>query len=117
MSKVESVYMTAEKALLGVRVTTIFPSVSRECYRRSLAVPSTTISYSVYVVILGGCLRFKTHWMFQIYKYVMKGHEELTSCSSVMHSYLFPLLDVLYRQVGNLSFWTLRCTEFRHGGQ
>ena len=46
-----------------------------------------------------------------------KSHEELASCSSLMHSYLFPLLDVLYRQVGNLSFWTVRCTEFRHGGQ
>ena len=33
-----------------------------------------------------------------------------------MHSYLFPLLDLLYRQVGNLSFWTVRCIEFRHGG-
>ena len=76
-------------------------------YRRSLAVSSsttTTISYSVYVVILGVCLRFKPHWMFQIYKYVIKGREELTSCSSHMHIYLFPLLDVLYRQVGNLSF-------------
>ena len=40
--------------------------VSRECYRRTW--PSTTISYSVYVVILGVCLRFKPHWMFQIYK-------------------------------------------------
>ena len=48
---------------------------------------------------------------------VIKGHEELTSCSSLMHSYLFPFLDVLYRQVGNLSFWTERGTEFRHGGQ
>ena len=55
----------------------IFPwPVSRECYRRSLAVSSTTISYAVYVVILGVCLRFKPHWMFQIYKYVIKGHEE-----------------------------------------
>ena len=96
----------------------IFPwPVSRECYRRSLAVSRTTISYSVYVVILGVCLRFKPHWMLQIYKYVIKGREELTSCSSLMHSYLFPLLDVLYRQVGNLSFWTVSCTEFRHGGQ
>ena len=84
-------------------------SMVKPCYRRSLAVSSrllqsVTIS-SVYVVILGVCLRFKPHWMFQIYKYIIKGHEELTSCSSVMHSYLFPLLDVLYRQVGNLSFW------------
>ena len=32
-----------------------------------------------------------------------------------MHSYLFPLLDVLYhRQVGNLTFWTVRCTELPH---
>ena len=91
----------------------IFPwPVSRECYRRSLAVSSTTIRYSVYVVILGMCLRFKPHWMFQIYKQVIKGHEELTSSSSVMHSYLFLLLDVLYRQAGNLSFWTVRCTEW-----
>ena len=60
-----------------------------------------------------GCvLRFKPHWMFQIYKYVIKGLKELTSCSSLLHSYLFPLLDVLYRQVGNLSFWTERCAEF-----
>ena len=35
---------------------------------RSLAVSSTTISYFVYVVILGMCLRFKPHWMFQIYE-------------------------------------------------
>ena len=78
----------------------------------SLAVSSTTISYSAYVDILGVCLRFKPHWMFQIYKYVIKGREELTSCSSLMHSYLFPLLDVLYKQVGNLSFWSVRCAEF-----
>ena len=64
-------------------------------YRRSLAVSSTTISYSVYVVILGVCLRFKPHWMFQIYKYVIEGREELTSCSSLM---------MYYRQVGNLAF-------------
>ena len=50
--------------------------------------------------------------MFQIYKCVIKGREELTSCLSLMHSYLFPLLDVLYRQVGNLAFWTVRCAEF-----
>ena len=78
----------------------------------SLAVSSTTISYSAYVDILGVCLRFKPHWMFQIYKYVIKGREELTSCSSLVHSYLFPFLDVLYKQVGNLSFWTVRCAEF-----
>ena len=81
-------------------------------YRRSVAVSSTTICYSAYVVILGVCLRFKPHWIFQIYKYVIKGREELTSCSSLVHSYLFPLLDVLYRQVGNLSFWTGRCAKF-----
>ena len=73
-------------------------------YRRSLAVLSSTISYSVYVVILGVCLRFKTHWMFQIYKYVIEGREELTSCSSLIHSHMFPLLDVVYKQVGNFSF-------------
>ena len=73
-------------------------------YRRSLAVSSTTISYSVYGAILGVCLRFKPHWMFQIYKCVIKGHEELTSRSSLIHNHMFPLLDVLYRQVGNLSF-------------
>ena len=65
---------------------------------------STTISYSVYVVILGVCLRFKPHWMFLIFKYVIKGREELTSCSSLIHSHMFPLLQVLYRQVENLSF-------------
>ena len=43
-------------------------AVSHECYRRSLAVSSTT---SVYVGILGVCLRFKPHWMFQIYLRVM----------------------------------------------
>ena len=73
-------------------------------YRRSLAVSSTTFSYSVYLVILGVCLRFKPHCMFQIYKYVIEGREELTSCSSLIHSHMFPLLDVLYGQVGNLSF-------------
>ena len=52
----------------------------------------------------GGCRRFKPHWMFQIYKYVIESREELTSCSSLIHSHMFPLLDVLYRQVGNLSF-------------
>ena len=86
-------------------------------FRRSLAVSSTIISNICLCGHLGVCLRFKPHWMFQIYKYVLKCHEELASCSSLMHSYLFPLLDVLYRQVGNLSFWTVRCTEFRHGGQ
>ena len=78
-------------------------------YRRNLAESSTTISYCVYVVILGVCLRLKPHWMFQIYKYVIKGREKLTSCSSLIHIHMFPLLDVLYRQVGNLSFgqWCL----------
>ena len=52
-----------------------------------------------------GCVgRFKPHWMFQIYKYVIESREEFTSCSSLIHSHMFPLLDVLYRQVGNLSF-------------
>ena len=32
-------------------------------------------------------------------------------------SHLFPLLDVLYRQVGNLLFWTVICTELPHSGQ
>ena len=32
---------------------------------------------------------------------LFKGHEELTSCSALMHSYMFPLLDVLYRHAGN----------------
>ena len=85
-------------------------------YRRSLAVSSTTISFSVYLVILGVCLRFKPHWMFQIYKYVIKGREELTSCSSLIHSDMFPLLDVLYRQVGNLSFGQWRVPPFRELG-
>ena len=82
-------------------------------YRRSLAISSTTISYSVYGVILGVCLRFKPHWMFQIYKYVIKGREELTSCLSLIHSHMFPLLDVLYRQAGDLSFGQWRVSPFR----
>ena len=73
---------------------------------------STTISYSVYVVILGVCLRFEPHWMFHIYKYVIKDREELISCSSVIHSHMFPLLDVLYKQVGNLSFGQWRVSNF-----
>ena len=85
-------------------------------YRRSLAVSSTTISYSVHVVILGVCLRFKPHWMFQIYKCVIEGREELTSCSSLIHSHMFPLLDVLYRQVGNL-IWTVTCTAIQAAGK
>ena len=95
-----------------ISVTSSLGHSHASTYRTSLAVSSTTISYSAYVVILGVCLRFKPHWLFQIYKYVIKGREELTSCSSLVHSYLFLLLDVLYRQVGNLSFWTLRCAEF-----
>ena len=67
-------------------------------YRTSLSVYSTTINYSAYMVILGVCLRFKPHWIFQIYIYVIKGREELISCSSLVHSYLLPLLDVLYGQ-------------------
>ena len=82
-------------------------------YRRSLAVSSTTISYSVYVVILGVCLRFKPHWMFQIYKYVIKVCELLASRASLIHSHMFPLLDVLYRQSGNLSFGQWRVPPFR----
>ena len=39
---------------------------------------------SVHVDILGVSLRFKPYWMFQIYKKVIKGHEELTSCSSLI---------------------------------
>ena len=80
-------------------------------YRRSLAVSSTTISYSVYVVILGciwdsnliGCFRFIN---------VIKGRKELTLCSSLMHSHMFPWLDVLYRQVGNLSIRQWRVPNF-----
>ena len=75
----------------------IFPwPVSRECIPQEpgRVISSTTISYSVYVVILGVCLRFKPHWMFQIYKYVIEGRDELTSCSSLIHSHMFPLLDV-----------------------
>ena len=74
------------------------PSSLGQSYRTSLSVYSTTINYSAYMVILGVCLRFKPHWMFQIYIYVIKGREELTSCSSLVHSYLLPLLDVLYGQ-------------------
>ena len=37
---------------------------------------------------------------------LFKGHEEMTSCSALVHSYLFPLLklwlELLYRKVGNL---------------
>ena len=97
----------------------IFPwPVSRKCLPQEPGrIEYSIISYICLCVILGVCLRFKPHWMFQIYRKVIKGHEELTSCSSLMNSFLFPLLDILYRQVGNLSFWTVRCTEFRHGGQ
>ena len=104
----------------GMLVSPILPwSVSRECLTHE---PGRIEHYKqLYLSMWSswgeGCLRFKPHWMFQIYKKVIKGHEELSSCSSLMHRYLFPLLDVLYRQVGNFSFWTVRCTEFRHGGQ
>ena len=54
--------------------------------------------------------------MFQIYKWVIKGREELTSCSSLIHSHMFLLLDVLYRQVGNLSFGQWRVPPFRELG-
>ena len=43
-----------------------------------------------YVGTLGVCLRFNPHWMFQIYLGVTK------NCSALKHSYLFPLLDVLW---------------------
>ena len=94
-------YVTKQK---NVRWPSSLGQTHASAYRRSLAVSSTTMSYSVYVVISGVCLRFKPHWIFQIYKYVIKGREELTSCSSLIHSHMFSLLDVLYRQVGNLSF-------------
>ena len=48
---------------------------------------------------------------------LFKGHEELTSFSALMHSYLFPFLEVLYRHVENLTFRTVGCTELPHGGQ
>ena len=92
------IYTTTETRRV---VTSSLGQSHASAYRRSLAVSSTTISYSVYVVILGVCLRFKPHWM--IYKYVMEGREELTSCLSLIHSHMFPL-HVLYRQAGNLSF-------------
>ena len=46
--------------------------------------------------------------MIQIYKYVIKGRKELTSCMATC----FPLLDVLYRQIGNLSFAQVRVPNF-----
>ena len=55
-------------------------------YRRSLAVWSTIISSICLRGHLGGVSETQNHWMFQIYKNVIKG----------------------------LSFWTVRCTEFRH---
>ena len=83
----------------------IFPwPVSRECIPQE---PGRIKYYNQLFCLrghLGGGLRFKPHWMFQIYKYVIKVREELTSCSSLLHSHMFPLLDVSYRQVGNLSF-------------
>ena len=84
-------------------------------YRRSLAVSSTTISYSCQCDHLGGVSEIQTSLNVSDLKKVIKGHEEWISSSSLMHRYPFPLLDVLYRQVGSLSFWTVRCTEFRHG--
>ena len=81
-----------------------------------MAVSSTTISYSVYLVILGVCLRFKPHWMFLTYKYVIKGREELTSCSSLIHSHMFPFIDVLNRQAGNLTFGQWHVLPFRELG-
>ena len=53
---------------------------------------------------LGGVSEIQTSLDVTDFKYVIKGREELTSCSSLIHSHMFPLLDVLYRQVGNLSF-------------
>ena len=55
----------------------------------------------------GGCLRFKHHWMFQIYF----GSRRIDLLFSSHHSYLFPLLDVLYKQVERFTFWTVRCTK------
>ena len=81
--------------LMGTAQSSSLGQSEASAYHRSLAVSSTTISYSVYVNILRVCLRFKPHWMFQIYKYVIQGREELTSCSSLINSHLFPLLDVL----------------------
>ena len=88
------VWHSPEFCLPSVAVFHVYPSSLGQshasAYRRSLAVSSTTNSYSVYVVIVRVCLRFKLHWMFQIYKYVIKGREELTSCSSLIHSHMFP---------------------------
>ena len=102
---------------LCIIISSFLGQAHTSAYRRSLAVSSTTISYFVYVVILGVCLRFKPYWMFQIYKCVIKGREELTSCSSHTQSpFPFPLLDVLYRQVGNFWFGQWRVPPFRELG-
>ena len=108
--------MLKQRGLLKDRQTCniiILPwPVSRECIPQESGRIEYSNQLSGYVVILGVCLRFKPHWMFQIYKYVIKGCEELTSCSSLIHSHMFPLLDVLYRQVGNLSFGQWRVPNF-----
>ena len=44
-------------------------------------------------------------------------HDMVMVHATMDHSHLFPLLDVLYRQVGNLTFWTVICTELPHSGQ
>ena len=65
----------------------IFPwPVSREC----LPQEPSRIEYNNHFYLsmwsFWGCLRFKPHWMFQNNKKVIKGHKELISCSSLMHS-------------------------------
>ena len=109
----------AQDKKLSLTIIIFLLQSHKSAYRRSLAVSSTIISYICLCDHLEVVSEIQTSLilMFQIYKKVIKNHEELTSCSSLMHSYLFPLLDVLYRQVGNLSFWTVRCTKFRYDGQ
>ena len=58
-------------------------------YRMSLAVSSSMISYICLRGHLGSVSRIKPHWMFQNHKKVIKGHDKLTSCSSLMHSTCF----------------------------
>ena len=75
----------------------IFPwPVSRECLPQE---PGRIEYYNQLYLSMwsswGVCLRFKPHWMCQIYKKVIQGHEKLNSCSSLMNSYIFSLLDVL----------------------